>query len=60
MTTAVLIGSFMTNSQSFIGMYVVLCGLPTGIMYMLPIACGWAYFPLHKGCYLYENILFYI
>jgi MFS transporter, OFA family, oxalate/formate antiporter len=49
MIAAVVIGSFMQDPQGFTAMYCILCGIATGFVYMLPIACGWEYFPQKRG-----------
>jgi OFA family oxalate/formate antiporter-like MFS transporter len=49
MAFAMLIVSFVENMALFIVIYSVLIGISTGLMYMLPIVCGWKYFPNNKG-----------
>ena len=49
--------SFITNLGGFIAIYCIFIGIPSGLVYMLPISnknqynlvCGWKYFPLTKG-----------
>lgn len=55
MIAAVIIASFMHEQQGFTGMYCILCGVATGLMYMLPIACGWEYFPQSRGKKINKN-----
>jgi OFA family oxalate/formate antiporter-like MFS transporter len=52
MIAAVIIASFMHEQQGFTAMYCILCGVATGLMYMLPIACGWEYFPQSRGFHI--------
>lgn len=42
---AFLIISFMENIYGFIVIYCLVVGIPGGLLYMLPIVCGWRYFP---------------
>ena len=49
--------SFITNLGGFIAIYCIFIGIPSGLVYMLPISiikyillvCGWKYFPLTRG-----------
>mmetsp|Transcript_36777 Transcript_36777/g.33005 ORF Transcript_36777/g.33005 Transcript_36777/m.33005 type:complete len:164 (-) Transcript_36777:852-1343(-) len=45
----VFICSFVTNLYLFIFLYAILVGVSAGLMYMVPIICGWKYFPKKKG-----------
>jgi len=46
---AFLIISFMENIYGFIVIYCLVVGIPGGLLYMLPIVCGWRYFPDRRG-----------
>lgn len=46
---AFLIISFMENIYGFILIYCLVVGIPGGLLYMLPIVCGWRYFPDKRG-----------
>lgn len=46
---AFLIISFVQNIGGFIAIYCILVGVAGGLAYMLPILCGWRYFPDKRG-----------
>ncbi|CAD8092769.1 unnamed protein product [Paramecium sonneborni] len=46
---AFLILSFINNIYGFILIYCLMIGIPSGLVYMLPIICGWKYFPFNRG-----------
>lgn len=46
---AFLIISFVKNIWGFVIIYCLLVGVPGGLTYMLPIVCGWRYFPNNRG-----------
>lgn len=46
---AFIIVSFVTNVIGFIFVYCVFIGMSTGFSYMLPILCGWKFFPFNRG-----------
>jgi hypothetical protein len=54
--SALIIASFLHYQSQFIAVYAVLVGLPSGLMFMIPLNCGWQYFPDRKGQYK-NNIL---
>eukprot|EP00330_Aristerostoma_sp_ATCC50986_P012234 CAMPEP_0114598466 /NCGR_PEP_ID=MMETSP0125-20121206/20828_1 /TAXON_ID=485358 ORGANISM="Aristerostoma sp., Strain ATCC 50986" /NCGR_SAMPLE_ID=MMETSP0125 /ASSEMBLY_ACC=CAM_ASM_000245 /LENGTH=129 /DNA_ID=CAMNT_0001804209 /DNA_START=326 /DNA_END=715 /DNA_ORIENTATION=+ len=33
----------------FIFLYAILVGISTGLIYMVPVICGWSYFPNKRG-----------
>ncbi len=41
--------SFVTNLYLFLFLFGVLPGTGIGISYLVPIACGWSYYPNRKG-----------
>ena len=45
----ILLSSYCTSMWAFIWFYAALSGLGQGSMYMLPMVCGWEYFPNRKG-----------
>lgn len=45
----VLASSFVKRLDYFIVIYGVLTGLGQGTNYMIPMICGWEYFPKHRG-----------
>lgn len=54
---AFLILSFINNIIAFILIYCFMIGIPSGLVYMLPVSnniyillvCGWKYFPFNRG-----------
>ncbi|CAD8089028.1 unnamed protein product [Paramecium sonneborni] len=46
---AFLILSIINDIYGFILIYCFMIGIPTGLVYMLPIICGWKYFPFNRG-----------
>lgn len=46
---AFLIISFVKDIYGLIVIYCLLVGVSGGLLYMLPIVCGWRYFPDHRG-----------
>ncbi|CAK69197.1 unnamed protein product (macronuclear) [Paramecium tetraurelia] len=46
---AFLILSFINNIYAFIFIYCFMVGIPSGLVYMLPIICGWKFFPFNRG-----------
>jgi MFS transporter, OFA family, oxalate/formate antiporter len=47
--TGVYTSSFTTNLAPYLSLYTLLNGLGSGILYFLPLVCGWEYFPERKG-----------
>ncbi|CAI2367819.1 unnamed protein product [Moneuplotes crassus] len=45
----VFLSSYVTNLYAFIFLYPVLFGIAIGFSYMVPVVCGWEYFPQWKG-----------
>ncbi|CAI2368758.1 unnamed protein product [Moneuplotes crassus] len=45
----VFASTYATNLYLFIFLYPILFGIGTGFCYMIPIMCGWEYFPEWKG-----------
>ena len=41
--------SFAKNLLSFVLLYGGLSGMGSGMTYLLPMVCGWEYFPEKKG-----------
>ena len=41
--------SFITSFGVFVAIYAVLVGVSSGLIYMVPVICGWRYFPEKKG-----------
>ena len=41
--------SFIENFWLFMGIYGTLPAVALGLAYMIPLHCGWAYFPKHRG-----------
>jgi len=48
---AAFIVSFISNYMLFIIIYTVMIGLSSGLVYMVPVICGWKYFPKRKGIF---------
>jgi len=46
---AAFVVSFISNYILFIIIYTVMVGLSSGLVYMVPVVCGWKYFPKRKG-----------
>jgi MFS family permease len=46
---SVFICSFLTSFIAFLCVYAIMVGFSSGLMYMVPVVCGWKYFPEHKG-----------
>ncbi|CAK89915.1 unnamed protein product (macronuclear) [Paramecium tetraurelia] len=46
---AFLIISFIQHIGGFIAVYCIMVGISGGLLYMLPIICGWRYFPNRRG-----------
>lgn len=46
---AFLIISFVQNMAAFMIIYCIMVGISGGLLYMLPIICGWRYFPNRRG-----------
>lgn len=46
---AFLIISFVQDKGGFIAIYCIMVGIAGGLLYMLPIICGWRYFPNRRG-----------
>lgn len=46
---AFLIISFTQDKGGFIAVYCIMVGIAGGLLYMLPIICGWRYFPNRRG-----------
>ena len=44
-----LIVSFIENYWVFMLVYSIIPGIALGIAYIIPLHCGWAYFPKRKG-----------
>eukprot|EP01017_Pseudomicrothorax_dubius_P015905 TRINITY_DN1813_c0_g1_i6.p1 TRINITY_DN1813_c0_g1~~TRINITY_DN1813_c0_g1_i6.p1 ORF type:complete len:400 (+),score=51.43 TRINITY_DN1813_c0_g1_i6:95-1294(+) len=47
--SCVFAASFVTNFYLFVFVYAVLIGVTSGVIYMLPVQCGFKYFPNNKG-----------
>jgi len=43
------VSSWITNFAGFLMLYGIGVGLANGLIYMIPINCGWKYFPQKKG-----------
>lgn len=46
---AFLIISYIQEIGGFIAVYCIMVGVSGGLAYMLPIICGWRYFPNRRG-----------
>lgn len=46
---AFLIISFIQHIGGFIAVFCIMVGISGGLLYMLPIICGWRYFPNRRG-----------
>ncbi|KAM3141824.1 hypothetical protein pb186bvf_006146 [Paramecium bursaria] len=46
---AFLVLSFITDLGAFVAIYCIFVGITSGLVYMLPIICGWKYFPNDKA-----------
>jgi len=40
-----------TSYSLFVALYGIVNGFATGMAYMIPVVCGWRYFPNNKGMY---------
>lgn len=52
---AVYISSFLTNFTALLIVYGIIFGFASGIVYVIPMDCGWKYFPHKKGTSIYIN-----
>jgi len=46
---AVFVSGFMNNFGGLVVFYGIIFGFGNGIIYMIPVTCGWKYFPHRKG-----------
>jgi len=46
---SLVISSFATNYFMFVLLYAVVPGFGYGLLYMVPLKCGWNFFPAKKG-----------
>lgn len=49
MCLAMLLASYQTNWWGFVVFWGIMYPIGIGMIYWLPIICGWEYFPKHKG-----------
>ncbi len=48
-SATIFLASFIKSYWGFMLMYSVIPPFVLGLAYMIPLNCGWAYFPQHKG-----------
>jgi hypothetical protein len=46
--SSIFVSQFMPTFFTFIVCYSMLSGIGIGIIFFLPIACGWSFFPAYK------------
>jgi len=56
-TSAVCTSYFASSYPLFVALYGIINGFATGMAYMVPVVCGWKYFPNNKGIFLTKKHL---
>ncbi len=49
MLTAVILASFANSWEVYVILTGIIYPIGIGLVYLVPILCGWEWFPLHKG-----------
>lgn len=47
--SGVFLSSYTRDLAEYLACYCFMNGIGCGMCYMVPLVCGWEYFPLHKG-----------